>query len=95
MRHNTRDRKGRFVKAQQALMEQKLYPYPLDTYHEDLQAAYACFTSLDETPTCELQEEDDNESLLRDFLQAAAATFILFPLGVILMLAICWIITNC
>ena len=84
MRYNTRDSKGRFVKAQAALMEQKLYPYPLTSY-----------TDIQEVLTSDSAEEDDNESLLRDFLQAAAVTFILFPLAAILCIAICWIISNC
>lgn len=93
MRHNIRDSKGRFIKAKEAYMAQKLYPYPLDAYHEDLQEMGKYITAMQEAGFFE--GEDDNESLLRDFLQAAAVTLILLPLAAILFLAVCWIITNC
>lgn len=92
MRHNVRDSKGRFMKAKEAYMEQQLYPYPLDTYREDLHEMANYITAMQDAG---FFEEDDNESLLRDFLQAAAVTLILLPVAAILFLAICWIISNC
>lgn len=93
MRHNVRDSKGRFMKAKEAYMAQQLYPYPLDTYREDLHEMGNYITAMQDAGFFE--EEDDNESLLRDFLQAAAVTLILLPVAAILFLAICWIISNC
>ena len=93
MRHNVRDSKGRFMRAKEAYMAQQLYPYPLDKHHEDLREMGNYITAMQEAGCSE--EEDDNESLLRDFLQAAAVALILLPVAAILFLAICWIISNC
>lgn len=84
MRHNVRDSKGRFAKAKEAYMNQKLRPI------EDLEHTYIPADSPLEIE----DEEDTEEMLLRDFLQAVAFILIGFPITIVLVCAIVWILNN-
>ena len=77
-------------------MNQKLLPIE-DTIKEPQEVQYEALehTYIPADSPIEIEDEDDTEEmLLRDFLQAVAFILIGFPITIVLVCAVVWILNN-